>query len=97
MKHTRGEWEAIFVGKDACCTPVLTIPELEGSGYKQKPAVNLTRSPSLPIQPQAAWIGEILSPGHGAEEVLQDWMGWKKNKDYMIDSQGSFNLGAPKL
>ena len=46
---TRAEWEKIFDGTDACCTPVLTQKELEGSGFDQRPIVTLQSTPSLAI------------------------------------------------
>ncbi|KAJ9629720.1 Isopenicillin N epimerase component 2 [Taxawa tesnikishii (nom. ined.)] len=35
--RTRSEWESIFDGTDACCTPVLTQQELEKDGFDQRP------------------------------------------------------------
>lgn len=43
----RAEWEKIFDGTDACCTPVLTQKELESSGFDQRPIVTLKSAPSL--------------------------------------------------
>ena len=40
--RTRTEWEQVFDGKDACCTPALSQIELDQQGYKQRPAVGLT-------------------------------------------------------
>lgn len=42
----RAEWESIFDGTDACCTPVLTLGELKDSGFDQRPIVTLSRSPA---------------------------------------------------
>ncbi len=44
---TRAEWEKIFDGTDACCTPVLTQRELEKTGFDQRPIVTLKSAPSL--------------------------------------------------
>jgi alpha-methylacyl-CoA racemase len=44
---TRAEWEKIFDGTDACCTPVLTQRELESGGFDQRPIVTLKSTPSL--------------------------------------------------
>ena len=41
----RAEWETIFDGTDACCTPVLTQQELEAGGFDQRPIVTLKDSP----------------------------------------------------
>ena len=97
LERTRGEWEIVFNGKDACCTPVLSLAELEAEGYEHRPAVRLTGSPSLPIETKAAWNGETLSAGRGGEEVLQNWMGWSRGKDYADDGQGLVKLATHKL
>ncbi|KAF1829238.1 alpha-methylacyl-CoA racemase [Decorospora gaudefroyi] len=49
-KKTRAEWEVVFDGTDACCTPVLTHAELESKGYDQRPAVTLNSTPGYAIQ-----------------------------------------------
>ncbi|KAK5166480.1 uncharacterized protein LTR77_008023 [Saxophila tyrrhenica] len=46
-EKTRAEWEKIFDGTDACCTPVITQRELEKDGFDQRPVVTLKSSPSL--------------------------------------------------
>lgn len=46
---TRAEWENVFDGTDACCTPVLSQRELEDTGYQQRPIVTLKSTPSLAI------------------------------------------------
>lgn len=96
-ERTRKEWEAIFKGKDACCTPVLSLAELEAEGYEQRPAVELKDSPPLPIEPKAAWYGETLSSGSGGEEVLQNWMGWRRDKHYVVEGQVLVKLAGAKL
>lgn len=47
---TRAEWEKIFDGTDACCTPVLTQQELEQQKFDQRPIVTLKSTPGLAIQ-----------------------------------------------
>lgn len=47
---TRAEWEQIFDGTDACCTPVLTQQELEQDKFDQRPIVTLRSTPGLAIQ-----------------------------------------------
>lgn len=47
---TRTEWESVFDGTDACCTPVLTQRELEEKGFDQRPIVTLKDSPGLALQ-----------------------------------------------
>ncbi|KIW07270.1 uncharacterized protein PV09_02125 [Verruconis gallopava] len=51
---TRKEWEDIFDGTDACCTPVLGQLELEAAGFDQRPPVTLSDSPGLAIDDRAA-------------------------------------------
>ncbi|OTB07750.1 hypothetical protein M426DRAFT_228565 [Hypoxylon sp. CI-4A] len=53
---TRSEWEAIFDGTDACCTPILEYPELETDASRegdQRPAVTLRDSPCLALNEKA--------------------------------------------
>jgi alpha-methylacyl-CoA racemase len=55
---TRTEWEKIFDGTDACCTPVLEYPELEtepGREGDQRPAVTLRETPCLAVKEGAGW------------------------------------------
>ena len=47
---SRAEWESIFDGTDACCTPVLTQQELEQQKFDQRPIVTLKQTPALAIQ-----------------------------------------------
>ena len=98
LTKTRAEWEGIFDGTDACCTPVLTNAELEERGYDHRPAVTLTSTPGFAIQQgnlQGApakgqgpgvdgngWRSNGLMPGTGGEEVLKAWMGWRKGSEY---------------
>ncbi|KAI2641629.1 CoA-transferase family III [Hypomontagnella submonticulosa] len=49
---TRSEWEKIFNGTDACCTPILEYSELEaraGREGDQRPAVTLRETPCLAV------------------------------------------------
>ncbi|KAI0898049.1 CoA-transferase family III [Annulohypoxylon nitens] len=49
---TRSEWESIFDGTDACCTPILEYSELETDVSRegdQRPAVTLRETPCLAI------------------------------------------------
>ena len=97
LEKTREEWEHVFMGKDACCTPVLSQTELEEQGYEQRPAVGLMGSPGLSIPLAEAWGSRYLSPGAGGEEVLEDWMGWKRGKDYRVEGGGLVKIAASKL
>lgn len=53
--RSRSEWEAVFDGTDACCTPVLDYDELEGAADgggregDQRPAVTLRDTPCLAV------------------------------------------------
>lgn len=70
--RTRGEWEGVFDGTDACCTPVLEYEELEaarrgkerGREGDQRPAVTLRETPCLAVDtgPEG---GEGVSHGQG--------------------------------
>lgn len=53
LSKTRSEWETIFDGTDACCTPVLEYPELEteaGREGDQRPVVTLRETPCLAVR-----------------------------------------------
>lgn len=47
---SRDEWEAVFDGTDACCTPVFEQAELEKAGFDQRPIVTLSNSPGYAMQ-----------------------------------------------
>jgi len=52
LQKTRSEWEKVFDGTDACCTPVLDYRELETDPTRegdQRPAVTLRDTPSLAV------------------------------------------------
>lgn len=83
-QKTRKEWEAIFDGTDACCAPVLELGEMEAQNYDLRPAVGLTASPGQ----ASVYDGKLLKPGEGGEETLQNWLGWRKGKDFDVDGKG---------
>lgn len=103
---TRKEWEEIFDGTDACCTPVLTHQELEKDvGFDQRPPVTLRDSPGLAIadldedkrtvaQGQGigvegeGWTSTGLRPGVGGEELLGQWLGWRRGRQYELQDGG---------
>jgi alpha-methylacyl-CoA racemase len=101
---TRAEWEAIFDGTDACCTPVLTNDELEKQGHDQRPAVTLKSTPGYAVHEggdgrEAAvgqgkgwkgsgWSETGLMPGKGGEETLKEWLGWSKGRQYVEEKGG---------
>ncbi|KAJ2902198.1 putative alpha-methylacyl- racemase protein [Zalerion maritima] len=50
---TRAEWEKIFDGTDACCTPVLEYREMESNPQRegdQRPSVTLLETPCLAVK-----------------------------------------------
>ncbi|CAM1508368.1 Fc.00g052160.m01.CDS01 [Cosmosporella sp. VM-42] len=71
LSKTRSEWEAIFDGTDACCTPVLEYPELEtedGREGEQRPAVTLRETPCLALKQGAARVdASRFGQGRGVE------------------------------
>ena len=97
LEKGRQEWEALFTGKDACCTPVLDQAELEQTGYDQKLAVGLGVSPGLEILQSEAWNSQGLRIGAGGEDILHEWMGWKKGRDYDIENGSLIRIGNSKL
>lgn len=113
---TRTEWEVIFDGTDACCTPVLDYKELEKDPKRegdQRPAVTLRGSPSLALSKGPAfrdpstgqgpgvkgesYSGTALYPGQGGEEMLKQWVGWKKGKDFEVENGGLVRKESSKL
>lgn len=88
--RTRAEWEAIFEGTDACTVPVLENEELELSGYELRPMVGLTKCPSRPIDGE--WAGKELIPGEEGDEILRQWMGWERGKDFVTNQLGALQL-----
>ncbi|KAL1586394.1 hypothetical protein WHR41_05154 [Cladosporium halotolerans] len=62
--RTRDEWEGIFDGTDACCTPVFEQAELEKAGFDQRPIVTLKSSPGYAIQDGEA-EGRPAAEGQG--------------------------------
>ena len=96
-EKTRQEWQRVFAGQDACCTPVFTEDELEEQGYEQRPAVGLLASPGLPIPHSQAWSSQSLAPGVGGEKVLENWTGWKRGREYKVEDGGLVKVEASKL
>lgn len=64
--RTRDEWERVFDGTDACCTPVLGYVELEAQKQRregdQRPVVMLRETPCLAIDTEE---GAGVSRGQG--------------------------------
>lgn len=87
-ERSRAEWERVFDGTDACVTPVLTLGELEESGYKQRPAVTLLESKAVEEKKGEMWTGRALSPGEGGKEALEEWWGMKEGAQWTVGDEG---------
>lgn len=103
---TRKEWEGVFDGTDACCTPVFEYGELEADKVKkegdQRPSVTLRDTPCLAVRKDATdpshgqgegfegegYVGTALAPGQGGEEVLKQWFGWSRGREYDVLNGG---------
>lgn len=92
----RTEWEDIFQDTDACCLPVLSNDELEEASYEQRPAVTLSRTPSVETE-STGWDIETLDRGKGGEDILKSWLGWKKGKDFVVHNGGLALRSPSKL
>ncbi|KAM7186928.1 CoA-transferase family III domain containing protein [Rhypophila sp. PSN 637] len=72
-EKTRKEWEDVFDGTDACCTPVLGYDELENGDWEgregdQRPVVTLRESPLLAVKRGAKKEDAVrLGQGDGVE------------------------------
>ncbi len=63
---TRAEWETVFDGTDACCTPMLEYPELESDEARQgdqRPPVTLRDTPLLAARQDASDASHGQGPG----------------------------------
>ncbi|OAL43364.1 CoA-transferase family III [Pyrenochaeta sp. DS3sAY3a] len=113
LSKTRAEWEQIFDGTDACCTPVFTQSELEKSGFDQRPAVTLKSTPGYAIAEGedgrsaavgqgigvvgSGWEEKGLKPGDGGKETLGVWLGWKEGRQYAEEKGGLVLQDVAKL
>ncbi|CCX05310.1 alpha-methylacyl-CoA racemase [Pyronema domesticum] len=79
LQRDRKEWEMVFDGTDACVTPVKTFKELKEEGYQQRPVVTLKDSPA---KDSDGWEGELVIPGDGEKEALEEWWGLKEGMDW---------------
>ena len=96
-EKTRAEWETVFKGEDACCTPVQSQEELEKQAYEQRLPVHLTTTPGLPICQRQAWESNGLAPGVGGEALLETWMNWKRGRNYQLKNGGLEKMDPSKL
>lgn len=97
LDKTRAEWETIFSGKDACCTPVLSQVELQADGFVQRLPIDLKRSPGRAIRPQDGWESQGLAPGASGEDLLEEWTGWRRGRAYTVERGGLVQINAAKL
>ncbi|KAG9234674.1 CoA-transferase family III domain-containing protein [Amylocarpus encephaloides] len=79
----------------------------------QRPAVTLRDTPSLALSKGfvsrdpstgqgvgvegGSYHGTALYPGQGGEEVLSQWLGWKRGKDFGVENGGLVKIPLPKL
>ena len=89
-ERTRREWEGVFDGTDACVVPVLGNKELEESGYKMRGLVGLSESPARGVE--GAFKGRELKVGEGGEEMLREWVGWRKGREFEQAADGAMVL-----
>ncbi|KAL2255187.1 hypothetical protein VTK26DRAFT_3908 [Humicola hyalothermophila] len=64
--RTRDEWERVFEGTDACCTPVYGYREMRTDPRKegdQRPAVTLRETPWLAVSKGASDVRHGQGPG----------------------------------
>ncbi|KAL8951646.1 MAG: hypothetical protein Q9222_002407 [Ikaeria aurantiellina] len=97
MERTRDEWQSIFDGTDACCTPVLMQQELEDDGYEQRAPVNLQASPGHAPDGDEGWRSAGLPPGAGGAATLDQWLGWKHGREFDVLDGGLIKKDIPKL
>ena len=97
LTKTRKEWEVVFDGQDACCTPVLGLAELEIAGYDQRQAVHLSDTPGLKIEQKEAWTSWGLVPGSGGEHLLQSWIGMRRGRDFKDENGALIQIDSAKM
>lgn len=97
LEKTRKQWDAVFDGKDACCTPVLGQAELEEARYEQRPAVGLTNTPGLGVKQEEGWTSLGLAPGSGGEEVLKSWLGWRRDRNFRVEGNALAQIENAKI
>lgn len=92
--RTRTEWEAVFDGTDACCTPVLDYAELETDVRRegdQRPSVTLRDTPCLAVKADggpadAARLGQgsgVEGDGYVASLLMPGEGGEEALKEWM--------------
>jgi alpha-methylacyl-CoA racemase len=94
---TRDEWERVFDGTDACCTPVLEHEELRKSGHQIREAVTLTDTPGVDVVEKESWVSEGLGIGEGGEDTLREWLGWQRGREYLLEKGALVAAPGAKL
>lgn len=97
LEKTRESWEAVFAGTDACCTPVPEQHELEAAGYEQRLPVHFKSSPGPGIEENEGWVSAGLAPGTGGLATLDQWFGWKNDREFKVVAGGLVKVDAAKL
>lgn len=94
---TREEWERVFEGTDACCTPVYEYGEMEedkvGKEGDQRPAVTLRETPWLAVRKDAEDASHGQGPGVEGEgyvgQILEPGQGGEHTlKEWLGWSRG---------
>jgi alpha-methylacyl-CoA racemase len=81
----RKDWEAIFDGTDACCTPVFELGELEETGFDQRPIVTLRETPGFALVDDVSKEKDIAirsakGQGHGIQGKGWDAQGLRPSE-----------------
>ena len=76
---TREEWEKVFDGTDACCTPVMGQRELEERGFDQRPLVTLRDSPGLALSKGAEREEDVAVRAAKGQGGGVEGEGWDEN------------------
>ena len=98
LSKSRNEWEQIFDGQDACCTPVLEQGELEADGYDQRLPVRMSEGLNkYRLSHYEAWKPHVMASGAGGEETLRRWLGWKSGREYTMKGGYLMRSSLPKL
>ena len=96
-EKSRAEWERIFNGTDACCTPILSQSELESADSVQRLPVSLSEANIGPYTHEETWHGKPLKPGHGGTEILEAWLSWRDGREYNATADGLTVISSAKL
>ena len=92
-ERTRDEWEMVFQGRDACVTPVKEMEELEAEQWVNRIPVNVRSGSEFSsalgddVHPSdgVGWSSTGMETGHQAEHVLEQWLGWRRDREWTED------------